>query len=169
MKKCRQFKTPDHLKTKRKQDHSWSWSSHSWAWSAKFIPNLATIGISILDLSRKHVKFVWGNEQQSAFERSKSLISQADTLAYFRNDCITRVAADAFPVGLSAVLTQLLDGLWRVISYASRSLSDIERRHSRTEKEALGLNWNSERFSLYVFGKKFGHETDHKPLKIRLF
>ena len=29
---------------------------------AKFIPNLATIGRSMMDLSRKHVEFVWGDE-----------------------------------------------------------------------------------------------------------
>ena len=134
-------------------------------YSAKFIPNLATIGRPIMDLTRKHVKFVWGKEQQSAFERLKSLISRADTLAYFKNDCKTRIIADASPVGLGAVLTQLQDGLWRVISYASRSLSDVESRYSQTEKEALGLVWACERFSLYVFGKKFELETDHKPLK----
>ena len=115
-------------------------------YSAKFIPNSATIGRPIMDLTRKHVKFVWGNEQQSAFERLKSLISRADTLAYFKNDCKTRIIADASPVGLGAVLTQLQDGLWRVISYASRSLSDVERRYSQTEKEALGLVWACERF-----------------------
>ena len=134
-------------------------------YSAKFIPNLAIIGTPIMDLTRKHVKFVWGNEQQSAFGRLKSLISRADTLAYFKNDCKTRIIADASPVGLGAVLTQLQDGLWRVISYASRSLSDVERRYNQTEKKALGLVWACERFSLYVFGKKFELETDHKPLK----
>ena len=86
-------------------------------------------------------------------------------MAYFKNDCKTRIIADASPVGLGAVLTQLQDGLWRVISYASRSLSDVERRYSQTEKEAQGLVWACERFSLYVFGKKFELETDHKPLK----
>ena len=116
-------------------------------------------------LSRKHVKFVWGNEQQSAFERLKLLVSRADTLAYFKNDCKTRIIADASPVGLGAVLTQLQEGLWRVISYAPRSLSDVERLYSQTKKEALGLVWACERFQLYVLGKKFELETDHKPLK----
>ena len=43
------------------------------------------------------------------------------------------------PVGLGAVLVQEQDGEFRVISYASRSLSDTERRYSQTEKEALAL------------------------------
>ena len=63
------------------------------------------------------------------------------------------IIADASPVGLGAVLTQLQDGLWRVISYASRSLSDVECRYSKTEKKTLGLVWACKRFSLHVFGK----------------
>ena len=86
-------------------------------------------------------------------------------LAYFRNDCKTHIIADASPVGLGAVLTQLQDSLGRITSYASRSLSDVERPCSQTEKEVLGLLWACERFLLYVFGKKFELETDHTPLK----
>ena len=52
-----------------------------------------------------------------------------------------------------------------MISYASRNLSDVERRYSQTEKEALALVWACERFNLYVFGRKFELETDHKVLE----
>jgi len=47
--------------------------------------------------------------------------------------CRTRIAADASPVGLGAVLTQQQGGVWRVISYVSRSLTDVERRYSQAE------------------------------------
>ncbi|XP_022791503.1 uncharacterized protein K02A2.6-like [Stylophora pistillata] len=68
-------------------------------------------------------------------------------------------------MGLGAVLTQLHGSEWRVIGYASRRLSDVERRYSQTEKEALDLVWASERFNMYVFGREFELETDHKPLE----
>ena len=55
--------------------------------------------------------------------------------------------------------------MWRVVSYASRNLTDIERRYSQTEKEALALLWTCERLDLYVFGHEFKLETDHKPLE----
>ena len=77
----------------------------------------------------------------------------------------TRIVADASPVGLGAVLTHQQGGVCRVISYASRSLSEVECRYSQTEKEALALVWASERFSMYVTGQKFELETDHKPLE----
>src|SRR6218665_2278741 len=54
----------------------------------------------------------------------------------------------------------------RVICYASRSLSDVERRYSQTEKEALALVWSCERFHVYLGGIEFSLVTDHKPLEV---
>ena len=108
---------------------------------------------------------MWGDPQEKSFQRLKDLLSQADTLAYFKNECRTRIVADVGPTGIGAVHTQLQNGMWRVISYASRNLTDVERRYSQTEKEGLALVWACERFKLYVYGREFELETDHKPLK----
>ena len=116
-------------------------------------------------LTRKDQQFIWGDAQQRSFQKLKDLLTRAETLAYFKNECKTRIVADAGPTGIGAVLTQLQDGMWRVISYASRNLTDVERRYSQTEKEGLALIWACERFQLYVFGREFELETDHKPLQ----
>jgi hypothetical protein len=116
-------------------------------------------------LIRKGERFHFGDEQKEAFEKLKSAITKTETLAYFRNECQTRIIADAGPSGLGAVLTQLQGDEWRVISYASRSLTDVERRYSQTEKEALAIVWACERFKLYCYGRPFELETDHKPLE----
>ena len=132
---------------------------------AKFIPNLAQIAEPLRKITRKDVNFLWGPEQEKAFAKLKTLMTRAETLAYFRNNCKTRIVADAGPTALGAVLTQLQDNVWRVIAYASRSLTEVERRYSQTEKEALALVWSCERFNLYVMGRSFELETDHKPLE----
>ena len=52
--------------------------------------------------------------------------------------------------------------------YASRSLSDAEKRYAVIEKDALATTWASERFSEYVLGIPFTQETDDKPLSVLL-
>ena len=53
----------------------------------------------------------------------------------------------------------------RVIAYANRSLSDVERQYSQTEKEALALVWACEKLHPYIYGIDFELVTDHKPLQ----
>ena len=57
--------------------------------------------------------------------------TRVETLTYFKNECRTRIVADAGPTCIGAVLSQLQDGLWRVISYASRNLTDVERQKKK--------------------------------------
>ena len=73
-----------------------------------------------------------------AFETLKSNLGRTQTLAYFdRNEEVTKLITDASPVGLGAVLTQAQERQERVIAYASRALTGLERRYSQTEREAL--------------------------------
>ena len=90
----------------------------------------------------------------------------AETLGYYDKDSPTQVIADASPVGLGAVLTQKQKNGPRVICYASRSLTDTERRYSQTEKEAQALVWACEKFHPYVYGVPFDLVADHKPLEV---
>lgn len=132
---------------------------------ANFLPNFAQEAEPIRQLTRKDEPFIWEEAQQQSFEKLKYLLTQAETLAYFQSDYKTRIVADAGPTGIGAVLAQFQDGVWNVISYASRNVTDVERRYSQTEKKALALVWACERFNLYVYGRDFELETDHKPLE----
>ena len=49
-------------------------------------------------------------------------------------------------------------------SYASRSLTEMEKNYAQIEKEALASTWACEQFSDYISGKSVTVETDHKPL-----
>ena len=60
---------------------------------------------------------------------------------------------------------QKQNGQNRIIPYANRTLSQIERKYSQTEKEALALVWSCERFHVYLYGADFDLLTDHKALE----
>ena len=65
------------------------------------------------------------------------------------------------------MLVQEKNGESRAVCYASRSLSQVERRYSQTEKEAPALVWACERFHLYLYGlPQFDLVTDHEALNV---
>lgn len=132
---------------------------------AKFIPNMASESEPLRKLTRKNETFKWEEQQEDAFNKLKDLMVNACKLGYFDQSLKTQVIADASPVGLGGVLVQGEGNDLRIISYASRSLSKVERRYSQTEKEALGLVWACERFHMYLYGMHFELVTDHKPLQ----
>ena len=136
---------------------------------AKFIPNFASISSPLWDLTKKGAKWNWGNHEEKTFCQIKDRLIQAPIMAYFRQGAKTRVTTDASPVGVGAVLEQKQkDGSYRLIYYASRKLSEVERRYSQFEREALAVRWACEKFYLYLYGVKFELRIGHKPLAIVL-
>lgn len=100
--------------------------------SSRFIPDFATKSeLQVLRiLCRKDEKFLRGKAQGEAFNTLKEYMAGASMRAYFDRGAPTEVIADASPVVLGAVLVQEVDGECCAVSYASRSLSDTERRYS---------------------------------------
>lgn len=132
----------------------------------KFIPDLADLTEPLRVLLKADAKFVWGPDQANAFQILKTQLSRVPNLAYFDPNRRTRVVADASPVALGAVLIQFeSNGEPKIISFASKSLSDVEKRYSQTEKESLALVWSVEKFYYYLAGLEFELVTDHKPLE----
>lgn len=128
----------------------------------KFSPNLTGLSQPLRSLLRKDQDWIWGPHQEEAFTSIKNELSTV--LALYDPNWETKISADASSYGLGAVLLQKIEGEWRPIAYASRSMSETERRNAQIEKEALASTWACDKFSNYVLGKRFLIETDHKPL-----
>lgn len=135
-------------------------------YSSRFIPDFATKSEPLRRLTKKDVKFEFGEEQKHAFELLKDAVADSGTLAYYKRDAPTRVICDASPVGLGAALVQKQNEKWTVVAYASKSLSDCETRYSQNEKEALAIVWSCEKFHPYIFATKFEILSDHEALKV---
>ena len=116
------------------------------------------------ELLSKRNTWVWDSPQQQAFEKVKAELIKPTTLALYNPMSETKVSADASSYGLGAVLLKKHDKHWKPVAYASRSMSQTECRYAQIEKEALALAWACDKFAMYLLGKRFHIETDHKPL-----
>ena len=95
---------------------------------------------------------MWDAQQQAALDQLKSLVVKACTLAFFDPAKPATVSADASSYGLGATLLQMHDGELRPVAYASKSLSDIEKRYAQIEKELLAVTWACDHFAQYLQG-----------------
>ena len=125
-----------------------------------FIFNYADIVAPLRDLSHKGIEIKWQDVHQKALDQLKCSLTSDEVMAYFDPHRITVLFVDASPVGLGAMLTQS----GKVISYASKALSSVERRCSLFEREGLAITWGCHHFWMYLLGSHFKVITDHKPL-----
>ena len=104
------------------------------SWYRRSIKDFAKIAEPLIRLTRKDEKFKWEKEQDEAFEKLKELLLGAPTLHRPVTDAEYFVHTDACDTGLGAMITQKIDGVERVIAFASRALHKNERNFSTTEK-----------------------------------
>ena len=100
-----------------------------------FIPHLSASTAPLRQLLAKNAIFQWTPSTELAFQRLKDLITEAQNRSlkfYDRSKPIT-VKADASKDGLGTALLQ--DN--HPIAFASKSLSDAEKRYDNIERELL--------------------------------
>lgn len=134
------------------------------AYYRRFIPDFARIASPLTRLTRDDVAFVWGDEQEAAFNDLRQRLQTTPVLAHFDDTAPTVLHTDASNVGLGAVLVQRQDDEERVIAYASRTLSRTEANYSTTEKECLAVVWAVMKFRPYLYGRPFKVISDHHSL-----
>ena len=98
------------------------------SYCSKMIPDFATITEPLRELTWKSAKWQWTDRQHSAFDVIKGIVVSNLVLAFFDTKKSSELIVDASPYGLSGILIQRDKNLDpKVISYASRSLSNVER------------------------------------------
>ncbi|XP_062865163.1 uncharacterized protein K02A2.6-like [Trichomycterus rosablanca] len=131
----------------------------------KFLPNLASVLHPLNKLLQIGTKWEWSERCKKAFKETKSLITSDELLTHYDPSWPIRLACDASPYGIGAVLSHTMaDGSERPIAFASRSLTSAERNYAQIDREALSLVWGIKKFHHYLYGQRFTLVTDHQPL-----
>ena len=129
------------------------------------IPALAEIPGPLSDLHRKVKSEQWNEAQERAYSLLKEYLLQEPVLELpdLMKPFVLRT--DAPGVGVAAIMLQENKGKLYPVGYASKKLSLAEAEYPVIEKECLAVVWGIRRFKLYLAGKRFTLQTDHKPLK----
>ena len=104
------------------------------------------------DLLKDNTAFYWGPDQNDAFERVKILLTEAPTLAFYKPNSPIIVSADSSRVGLGAAIYMLEGNDMKPIAFASRTLTETEKKWAQIELETLSLVFACEKFSRYLIG-----------------
>ncbi|GFO36303.1 Zinc finger protein [Plakobranchus ocellatus] len=133
----------------------------------EFVPNFAAVSAPLSDLVRKGQPNIvnWGDSQERAYNSLKIAVTSKPVLQLPDVNKRFVLRTDASDRGLGAALMQESEGTLFPVAYASKKLTDRERKYSVTEREALAIVWGVKKFSLYLYGTVFTLQTDHGALQ----
>ncbi|GJU24716.1 putative reverse transcriptase domain-containing protein [Tanacetum coccineum] len=112
-------------------------------------------------LTQKNKKYVWGAEQEEAFQLLKSKLCDAPILSLPNGVEDFVVYCDASNQGLGCVLMQRN----KVIAYASRQLKFHEKNYTTHDLELGAVMFALKFWRHYLYGTKSVIYTDHKSLQ----
>uniref|UniRef100_A0A8C7ZN50 Gypsy retrotransposon integrase-like protein 1 n=1 Tax=Oryzias sinensis TaxID=183150 RepID=A0A8C7ZN50_9TELE len=128
---------------------------------AQYIPNEASVTAPLRQLLKKDTVWQWQPHHTAALSTLKTALTQAPVLRFYYQTKSLTLQADSSKDGLGACLLQ--DG--QPVCYASRALTDTEKRYAQIEKELLAIVFATKRFHQYVYGRPVTVQSDHKPLE----
>ncbi|GJW47268.1 putative reverse transcriptase domain-containing protein [Tanacetum coccineum] len=97
----------------------------------RFIKDFSKIAKSLTELTQKNKKYIWGENQESAFQLLKQKLCEAPILALLEGNNNFVIYCDASLQGLGEVLMQRE----KVIAYASRQLKPHEENYTTHDLE----------------------------------
>ncbi|GJX86087.1 putative reverse transcriptase domain-containing protein [Tanacetum coccineum] len=127
----------------------------------RFIKDFSKIAKSLTELTQKNKKYIWGENQESAFQLLKQKLCEAPILALPEGNDDFVVYCDASHQGLGAVLMQRE----MVIAYASRQLKPNEENYTTHDLKLGAVVFTLKIWRHYMYGTKCTVFTDHKSLQ----
>ena len=134
----------------------------------RFIPEYLEIAAPLSDLTKKPApnQVNWTEACEDAFNLLKHHLVSAPVLASPDFERPFVVQTDASDRGVGAVLSQVgSDGMEHPVMYLSRKLLPREQKYATVEKECLAVIWAIKSLRVYLLGKPFTVETNHRALQ----
>ncbi|KAJ0455956.1 putative nucleotidyltransferase, Ribonuclease H [Helianthus annuus] len=122
----------------------------------RFIQDFSKIATPMTKLTCKNEKFVWGSDQEKAFQTLKEKLTCAPVLTLPDGTEDMVVYSDASHLGLGCVLMQR----GRVIAYASRQLKPHETKYPTHDLELAAVVFALKIWRHYLHGVKTKYEAE---------
>nr|GFA10862.1 putative reverse transcriptase domain, ribonuclease H-like domain protein [Tanacetum cinerariifolium] len=127
----------------------------------RFIKEFSLIAKPLTKLTQKNKPFVWGNNEEEAFQTLKRKLCSASILSLPEGSEDFVVYCDASLKGFGAVLMQRE----KVIAYASKQLRKNEENYTTHDLELGVVVFSLRLWRHYLYGTKCTIFTDHKSLQ----
>ncbi len=131
----------------------------------KYIKGYSNLAGPLFELTKKDVAFVWDMRCEQAYQALKAALVDALVLTRPNFKQTFWLDVDWSTKGVGAILSQKEGKFERVIMYASKSLTEAQRKFHPMEGECYALIWGVMHFRQYLHMKHFILRTDHKPLE----
>jgi len=117
-------------------------------WYNQLVHNYTDLIHSLTNLFKKGVKWRWSKIEQDPFNDIRQTLYDSPKLSspdFSKTFCLQ---TDALEIGIGAILFQTGNNPneRKIIAYASKKLSETQRRYAAVERECLGLIWAIDKF-----------------------
>ena len=136
-------------------------------WYREVIEDYANTAISLTNLTKKEVPFMWTQECQNTFDIWKCKLKRVPCLISPNWDLPFHIYCDASNFAVGSALCQPFgdEKKDRPIAFASRQLTGAERNYSTTEREALAMVFSIKKYRHYLLLSKVVFYVDHISLR----
>ncbi|GJV29786.1 reverse transcriptase domain-containing protein [Tanacetum coccineum] len=131
----------------------------------RFIKDFSMISKPMTELLMKDVKFDFSDDCKKAFNILKEKLTTAPIIISPNWNMPFHIICDASDFAVGAVLGQRIDGKFKPIYYASKTLNNAQEHYTTTEKELLTLVFSFDKFRPYLILSKTVVYTNHPALK----
>ncbi|GKE35337.1 reverse transcriptase domain-containing protein [Tanacetum coccineum] len=131
----------------------------------RFIKDFSMISKPMTQLLMKDAKFDFSEDCKKAFNKLKERLTTAPIIISPDWSMPFELMCDASDFAVGAFLGQRIDGKFKPIYYASKTLNDAQAHYTTTEKELLAVVFSFDKFRPYLILSKTIVYTDHYALK----